>query len=74
MAEVLNPNQPLPVVLASNLCPPPVWPLPLPNWLALPVVPPGFPLGPFTPAYTGPTGTGAYPGASSCPGSGIGGP
>jgi len=39
----INPNLPPPVVLASNLPPPPVWPLPLANWQVLPVAPPGFP-------------------------------
>ena len=69
----LNPNQPLPVVLASKLCPPPVWPLPTVDWMSLPVVAPGFPSGPFTPSYAGPVGSGAWPGVSSCPGSGEGG-
>lgn len=70
---MFNPTQPLPPILASTLCPPPVWPLPTADWLSLPVVAVGMPAGPFTPTYTGPVGTGAYPGPSSCPGSGIGG-
>ena len=74
MAITLNPNQPLPVVLTSNVCPPPVWPVPLANMLSLPVVPLDYPLGPFTPTYTGPVGTGVYPGPSSCPGQNLGGP
>jgi hypothetical protein len=69
----LNPNQPLPPILSSNLCTPPVWPLPNANWVVLPVVPVGFPQGPFPPAVITNPGTGLWPGPSICPGSGIGG-
>jgi hypothetical protein len=73
MPITLNPNQPLPVVLSSNVCPPPVWPLPVANWVPLPVVAEGFPAGPFTPTYTGPVGDGLFPGPSFCPGQSIAG-
>ena len=71
--QTLNPNQPLPVVLSSILYPPPVWPLPVADWKVLPVVPAGFPAGPFTSSYTGPVGTGTWPGPVSSPGTGLGG-
>lgn len=67
----INPNQPLPVVLASNICPPPLWPLPLINWLSLPPVAEGFPVGPFTPTYTGPVGGPPYIPQPPCPGTGL---
>lgn len=44
----INPNQPPPVALSSNLPPPPVWPLPPADWVVLPPVPPGWPTGPFS--------------------------
>jgi len=69
-----NPNQPPPVVLASNLNPPPVFPLPNANWLSLPVVPPPFPQGPFPPPTIANPGTGQWPGPSTSPGTGLGGP
>jgi hypothetical protein len=47
-AMILNPNIPPPIVLSSNLAPPPVHPVPLTNQVVLPVVPPGFPAGPFS--------------------------
>jgi hypothetical protein len=53
MTQTINPNQPLPVILASTQNPPPVWPLPVADWVVMPVVPPGFPTGPFTPDTTG---------------------
>jgi hypothetical protein len=71
MAVVWNPTQPLPVVLASDLCPPPFWPVPHGNQISLPVVAVGAPAGPFTPIYSGPVGDGTYPGPSFCPGSGL---
>lgn len=49
MAITRNPNQPVPVVLASTLSPPPVFPIPIANLLVLPVVAPEFNPGPFTP-------------------------
>lgn len=69
-AITINPNQPMPPVLSSNVCPPPLWPLPVGNWVSLPTVAEGFPVGPFTPPTFTP-GTGEYPGDSSCPGSGM---
>lgn len=66
----INPNQPMPPVLSSNVCPPPEWPLPVANWVSLPTVAAGFPTGPFTPPTFTP-GTGLYPGDSFCPGSGM---
>jgi hypothetical protein len=74
----LNPNQPLPPVLASPLCPPPHWPNT--HWVSLPVVQLDFPEGPYNHTtgccngdYSGPIGTGLWPGPSFCPGSGLGG-
>lgn len=52
--QAMNPNNPRPVALASDLPAPPVWPLPTTNWLVLPVVPSGFPTGPFPPQAMGP--------------------
>lgn len=69
-AITINPNQPMPPVLSSNVCPPPLWPLPVANWVSLPTVAAGFPVGPFTPPTFTP-GTGEYPGDSFCPGSGM---
>jgi len=46
--QPLSPTQ-LPVVLSSNLPPPPIWPLPITNMVMLPVVPTGWQVGPFTP-------------------------
>ena len=68
----INPNQPLPVVLSSQFCPPPVWPLPVANWVSLPTVAEGFPAGPFTPSYTGPVGDPSnFTPLSPCPGTGL---
>jgi hypothetical protein len=92
----LNPNQPLPPVLASPCCPPPPFdpnnpnmPLPVEDWAAagivpiwesLPVVQLDFPMGPYDDTtgccnsdYSGPLGTGLWPGESFCPGNGLGG-
>lgn len=76
--QALNPNQVLPPVLASPLCPPPIWPNN--EWVSLPVVQLGTPMGPYNTTtgccqggYTGPLGTGLWPGPSFCPGSGLGG-
>lgn len=68
MAIVLNPNQPRPVVLSSNQCPPPVWPLAVANWVVLPVVPEGFPMGPFPPQPLGPISDGTRPVFLGCAG------
>jgi hypothetical protein len=51
--NITNPNQPFPPILASDLPPPPTWPLPTGDWVILPVVgilpaPPWKP-GPATP-------------------------
>lgn len=67
----INPNQPRPVVLSSALCPPPVWPLPLADWVMLPVVPEGFPTGPFPTQIMGPISDGIPPIIPPCPGTDI---
>lgn len=75
MAAVVGPGptQPPPPILASDLCPPPVWPLDSADWLMLPTVPIGFPTGPFTPPVYANLGDGACA-PSSCPGTGLCGP
>ena len=50
----MNPNQPCPPILASDINPPPVWPLPVVDWVVPQAVPPGFPTGPFAPNDCGP--------------------
>lgn len=67
MPITINPNQPDPVVLASDLLPPPVWPLPVGDWVVLPPVAEGFPTGPFLPEPEGPVQIGAPRGARPLP-------
>jgi|SRR5215475_2563833 len=67
----INPNQPRPPVLASDICPPPVWPLPLTDWKSLPVVPEGFPTGPFPAQSMGPISDGTPPVIPPCPGTSM---
>jgi len=71
MTMTINPNQPRPVVLASDKCPPPLWPLPVADWLTLPVVPQGFPTGPFPAQTMGPISDGTAPVIPLCPGTGM---